>query len=172
MKLLKSLFVLLLLAQAAAAQNVPDSLPYKRYPELPPLQLLLGDSTTLFTKENLVKKKPVLVLFFSPSCGHCQFTIEDLVVRKDSLPDMQLLLATFSSISEMNAFRTKYKTDLLPHTTVGKDIHFLLPPFYGIAYLPFYAYYDRKGRLVDTFESSIKVPALLDRIRELQKGKN
>jgi thiol-disulfide isomerase/thioredoxin len=171
MKMLKMLLALLLVAGAASAQNASDSLPYKRFPELPPLQLLLGDSSTLYTKDRLPKNKPVLVLFFSPSCSHCQHTTEELVKRKDSLPDMQLVMASFATITEINNFRAKYKTDSLPNTVVGKDIYFLLPPFYGISNLPFLAFYDRKGMISETFEGSMAVPQILERIRVLNTRK-
>ncbi|TCJ12595.1 hypothetical protein EPD60_15110 [Flaviaesturariibacter flavus] len=171
MKVIRILFFLLMLTGSAAAQNAKDSLPYQRFPELPPIQLLLGDSVTVFKKEQLPKNKPVLVIIFSPGCSHCQHTAEELVRRKDSLPDMHLVLATFASIGEMNEFRTKYHTDLLPNTVVGKDIYFLLPPFFGVTHLPFLAFYDRKGMLAETFEGSMPVPQMLERIRVLAKRK-
>jgi thioredoxin-related protein len=172
MKRIVFLLVFLSTAFAVSAQEKKDSLPYQRFPELPPLQLLLGDSLTVFTKDSLPKNKPVLLLFFSPGCSHCQHTTEELVKRKDSLPDMQLVMATFASISEINEFRRKYGTDALPHTTIGKDIYFLLPPFYGIANLPFLAFYDRHGKLAGTFEGSLPVPQILERIRVLDTRKN
>ncbi|RYY38276.1 MAG: hypothetical protein EOO08_15320 [Chitinophagaceae bacterium] len=143
--------------------------PYLRFPTLPPLQLLLGDSTTIITKDSLPKGKGVLVLFFSTSCHHCQATTEELVAYRDSLPDITLVLATFASVEDMNAFRKTYGTDKLPHTFVGKDIHFLLPPFYGIQNLPFLAYYNRKGDFVELLNGPMKVPQLMDRIRELER---
>ena len=56
--------------------------PYKRYPTLPPLQILLGDSTTKYTKEDLPRKKPVLFMLFSPDCSHCQHTAEEMLAKK------------------------------------------------------------------------------------------
>lgn len=167
-RILSLLLSCCLLAGVARAQSAPDSLPYQRFPGLPPLQLLLGDSTTLLTKDKLPKKKPTLVLYFSTGCSHCQHTTEQLVKYKDSLPDMNLVMATFASISEMNDFRARYHTDSLPHTYIGKDINFLLPPFYGIQNLPFMAFYDRKGQLVTVFEGSMGIPQVLDRIRQLE----
>ncbi|RYZ23044.1 MAG: hypothetical protein EOO16_06585 [Chitinophagaceae bacterium] len=171
MKAIRILLFFLLLGGGSRAQGVPDSLPYQRFPELPPIQLLLGDSVTLFKKDQLPKGKPVLVIVFSPSCSHCQHTAEELVKRKDSLPDMYLVMATFAGITEMNEFRTKYRTDELRQTTVGKDIYFLLPPFYGITHLPFLAFYDRKGMLAEIFDGSMPVPKMLERIRVLDTRK-
>ncbi|RYY87166.1 MAG: hypothetical protein EOO15_12640 [Chitinophagaceae bacterium] len=171
MKLLTALLGLLLIGQTAVAQLAPDSLPYQRFPTLPPLQLLLGDSTTLFTKETLPKKKGTLIIYFSTGCHHCQTTTEQLLKNKDHLPDINIVMATFASISDMNSFRSRYGTDSLPNTFVGKDIHFLLPSFYGIANLPFMAYYNRKGDFVELLNGPMPVSMIMDRIRELDKAR-
>ncbi|GAB4091408.1 TlpA family protein disulfide reductase [Flaviaesturariibacter terrae] len=166
-------FLLLSFFVAAGASAQPDTtrLPYLRFPTLPPLQLLLGDSSTLLTKDDLPREKPTLVMYFSTGCGHCQHTTEELVKYKDSLPDMNLVMATFASITDMNNFRAHYGTDSLPHTFVGKDIHFLLPPFYGIANLPFFAFYDKNGQLAEIFDGSLHVPQIIERVRQAQQGK-
>jgi len=151
--------------QVPAAETPP---PYKTQPGLPPLRLLLGDSTTWFQTEKVARKKPMLLLFFSPACSHCQKSAEELVRLKDSLPDMQLVMATLAPIGEMNAFREKYGTDALPQTIVGKDAYVLLPPFFNIRHLPFIALYDRKGNLSETLEGSLPIPLLLDKVRVLR----
>ena len=169
-RILSLLLMLTVFACSSHAQADTATLPYKRFPTLPPLQLLLGDSTTMLTKDKLPRKKPTLILFFSTGCSHCQHTTEELVRYKDSLPAMTLVMATFASIAEMNDFRARYHTDSLPNTFVGKDVHFLLPPFYGIANLPFLAYYNKKGELVEIIDGGQHVRQIADRIRELEKN--
>jgi thiol-disulfide isomerase/thioredoxin len=165
MKLLFSLFLALGMSVSAIAQS--DSLPYQRFPTLPPLQLLLTDSSTLFTKEKLSSKMGTLVIFFSPGCSHCQHMTTELLAYKDSLPRVQLVMASFASITEIRDFQSKYHTDSLPNITIGKDINFLLPPFYGINHLPFIAFYNRKGVLGEIIDGNMSVPKVMDRVREL-----
>ncbi|MBD0376629.1 MAG: redoxin domain-containing protein [Flavisolibacter sp.] len=129
--------------------------PYQRYPTLPPMQLLLSDSATLFTKANLSKNKPVLLMLFSPECSHCQHTAEELQQYKEELKNIEIVMATMHSVTQMNQFIQTYRLNELPNVVVGKDIYYILPPFYNIRNLPFMAFYDKKGKLISVFEGSL-----------------
>src|SRR5919205_3267867 len=93
-------------------------LPYKRFPTLPPVKLLLSDSTSMFTKADFQKKKPVLLMLFSPDCSHCQHETEELVKYKDDLKDVQIVMATLQPLSDMKDFIERYKLKELPNVVV------------------------------------------------------
>src|SRR5687768_8240661 len=78
----------MLLSCKAVAQIDTARPPYLRFPTLPPIQLLLGDSTTRYTKANLPRKKPVLLMLFSPDCSHCQHTAEEMLQHREALEDI------------------------------------------------------------------------------------
>lgn len=152
----KWLFIIFLfLGVTSNAQTQITEPPYKRFPTLPPIQLLLGDSTTKYTKEALPKKKPVLLMLFSPDCSHCQQTAEELPKFRKELKDVQIVMATMYSLTQMNEFAQKYKLNELSNVIVGKDMYYLLPPFYGVRNLPFLAFYNKKGNLISVFEGSM-----------------
>ena len=154
-------FPTLLLAQPENSEP-----PYKRFPSLPPMQLLLGDSVSKFTKQDLPKKKAVLVMLFSPDCSHCQHTAEELPKFTKALKDVQVVMATVHSISQMNEFVRKYGLDKLPNVVVGKDLYFLLPPFYAVKNFPFLAFYNKKGALISVFEGSMPLEKVADVFKE------
>ena len=135
--------------------------PYKRFPTLPPLQILLGDSATKYTKADLPRKKPVLLMLFSPDCSHCQHTAEEMLQFKDQLKDIHIVMATLHPISQMNAFVEKYRLKELPNLVVGRDIYYLMPSFYGIKNLPYLAFYNKKGGLIMGFEGSMSMEKIL-----------
>lgn len=139
--------------------------PYKRFPTLPPLQILLGDSTTKYTKADLPRRKPVLLMLFSPDCSHCQHTAEELLKYKAEIKDIHIVMATLQSISQMNAFVDKYKLKELPNVVVGRDIYFLMPSYYGIKNLPYLAFYNKKGDLIKGFEGSMSVEKILQQFK-------
>jgi thioredoxin-related protein len=146
--------------------------PYKRFPTLPPLQLLLGDSSTKYTKANIPAKKAVLVMIFSPDCSHCQHTAEEMVENKENLKNVHIIMSTISSISEMNKFMEKYGLDKMPNVVAGKDIYFLLPPFYGLKNFPYMAFYNKKGDLILGFEGSMSIPKVIQTFETAGKRKN
>ena len=156
------LFLSLWFPTQLSAQSENTEPPYQRFPSLPPLQLLLGDSLTKFTKQDLPKKKAVLVMLFSPDCSHCQHTAEELPKFTKALKDVQIVMATMHGITQMNEFVKKYRLDELPNVVVGKDLYFLLPPFYAVKNFPFLAFYTRKGVLISVFEGSMPLDKVAD----------
>jgi len=166
---MKHWFLSLLFACTVAttfAQVDSTTPPYKKFPTLPPLQLLLGDSTTKYTKENLPSNKPVLIMLFSPECSHCQHETEEMVAHKDELKDLQVVMVTLHPLWQMNEFVNNYKVKELPNVVVGKDIYYMLPSFYAIHNLPFHAMYDKKGNLIEVFEGSMELSKVLDSFRK------
>ncbi len=135
--------------------------PYKRFPTHPPLHILLGDSTTIYTKANLPHEQ-VLIMVFSPECNHCQQTAEELLKYKELHKNIHIVMATMYSISEINAFSKKYGLNTLPNLVIGKDIYFLLPPFYGIKSLPYMAFYKKNGDLIMGFEGAMSIPKVIE----------
>ena len=150
----------LLSSMTIAAQNITNP-PYKRFPTLPPIQLLLGDSITKYTKENIPAKKPVLVMLFSPDCNHCQHTAEEMYKNKEALKDIHIVMATVLSLTEMNTFMNKYKLSQMKNVVAGKDMYFLLPPFYAIKNFPYMAMYNKKGNLIMGFEGSMAIDKVI-----------
>jgi thioredoxin-related protein len=161
---MKFWIVLLISFYSSVAIGQVDTLqaPYKRFPTLPPIQLLLGDSTSKFTKDALPKDKPVMVMLFSPDCSHCQHTAEELLKYREALKDIQIVMATMHSLSDMNAFVSKYRLRELPNLTIGKDIYYLLAPFYAVRNLPYMAFYNAKGDLLSTFEGGLPIPKVVE----------
>lgn len=161
---MKNLFVVILLQFiVTSAFCQVDSLqpPFKRFPTLPPIQLLLSDSTTKYTKADIPKKKPVLLMLFSPDCSHCQHTAEELVKFKNETKDFHIVMATLSPLWQMNDFAEKYNLSELENVTVGKDIYFFMPSFYSIKNLPFMAFYNKKGNLMSVFEGAMSIEKVI-----------
>ncbi|HUQ96318.1 MAG TPA: redoxin domain-containing protein [Chitinophagaceae bacterium] len=161
----------MLLFVAASGFSQSDTLtpPYKRFPHIPPFKLLLGDSTTVFTKDSLQKTKPVLLMLFSPECSHCQHTAEELVQHKAELQGVQIIMATMHTITQMNEFSKTYGLAALSNVVLGKDIYFILPPFYSIHNLPYMAFYKANGDLIRTVEGSLPIERVLDVFKKEMK---
>ena len=159
-------FLLCCLPFLAAAQLDTARAPYLRFPTHPPIQLLLSDSATRYTRTDLPKKKPLLLMLFSPDCSHCQHTAEEMVQYKDQLKDIHIVMATLQTVGQMNAFARKYGLDQMPNVVLGKDIFYILPSYYNIRNMPYLAFYDKKGRLIRGFEGSMPLQRILEVFRE------
>ncbi|HEU0111146.1 MAG TPA: redoxin domain-containing protein [Flavisolibacter sp.] len=162
MKQLFICFLLISISQIASSQVDSTTPPYKKFPTVPPLQLLLADSTTTFTKDKLSSKKPVLIMLFSPDCSYCQHEAEEFLTRKEELKKIQVVMITFHPLWQMNEFVKKYRLNELSNIVVGKDIYLTMPSFYNIHNLPFHALYDKKGKLITVQEGSLEFAKMMD----------
>jgi thioredoxin-related protein len=144
------------------AQNASDtSAPYRRYPEVPPFSILETDSVSLFSKADLKKNKPVLIIVFSPDCEHCQHETEEIIRHMDEFKKVQIIMATMMPFASMKNFYTKFELAKFNNIKVGKDIQNMLPSFYMVHNLPYLAMYDKKGKLLSTFEGNMKIEDLV-----------
>lgn len=165
MKTALSLLVFLSISIFAFNQTVPDP-PYKRFPTTPPLKLLLTDSSTIFTDKDLKKNMPLFFILFSPDCEHCQKETEELIDKIDSFKNIQIVMATFTSVGDMKKFYDNYKLDRFSNITVGYDVQKILSTFYRISSTPFLAFYDKKGNLIEGIQGALPLNKVLEYFRQ------
>ncbi|MFM2145685.1 MAG: hypothetical protein RL732_521 [Bacteroidota bacterium] len=152
------LVVLNLFTLALSAQ--PQLPPFKRFPTLPPLELQTPDNKNL-TKADL-KKKPTLIMYFSPTCDHCIRQTKDMQKRMKDLSKIQIIMATYQPLEELQAFVKEYELSRYSNIRTGRDVKYLLPPFFAMNSLPYFALYTSNGALITTFESNTKVDKILE----------
>jgi thioredoxin-related protein len=149
----------------ATAQTVPpDSPAYKRFPTVPPFNLLQVDSTTL-TKDKL-KHQPTILMYFSPDCDHCKHQWDDMVKHMDDLKKYQIVMITYQPFEAMVEFYKSQRIATYENIKMGRDTKFMLPPFFRINSLPYMALYDKNGKLVTTFEGNVKIDKMLAAFRK------
>lgn len=134
---------------------------FMRFPEVPPFTLLKRDSTTI-SKEGLKKNHPLILMYFSPECHHCQRQMEDMLKRMEEMKNIQFILATYRPMEELSGFEIKYKLNEYPNIQLGRDTKYFIQPFFKVKNLPYLALYDKKGKLITTFEGNVTVDKLLD----------
>ena len=160
------LFFLFCIISISAHTQTQTDPPYKRFPTIPPLKLLLTDSSTVFTDKDLKKNKPVFLILFSPECEHCQKETEDLIAKIDSFKNIQIVMATFMTVDKIRPFYNDYKLDRFPNIIVGYDMQHALATYYRISYTPFLAFYDKKGNLIDGFQGALPLTKVLEYFKE------
>ena len=158
---MRSILILLVLSGfvlKGQAQVADTSQPYyKRFPVITPFQVLLSDSTTMYTKEQLPKGRPTVFMIFSPDCHHCQYEAEQIVNQKNELKNINIVMITMHPFDSMKDFIYKYRLNEVPNVIVGKDIYYLMPAFYKFHNLPFHAFYNKDGHLLSVFEGTMNM---------------
>ncbi|MBE7174422.1 MAG: redoxin domain-containing protein [Williamsia sp.] len=160
----KYILFILLAASALRAAAQEDSLMkagYLRFPTIPPFTLLKADSTSL-TRDDLARHKKTIVMYFSPSCDHCKHQTKDLLDNMDKFKDVEILMASYQPMEEIQAFYNDFHLENYPNIKIGRDTKYFFVPFYKMNNLPFMALYNNKGKLLTTFEGTTKIDKLLE----------
>lgn len=137
-----------------------DSAIYKRFPAIPPFTIIRVPDSTLFTKNDLTKNKPVIIMIFSPDCDHCQKATRSLLENPVILKKARVIMASTVGYEYINKFYSEFKIAEHPGIVMGRDATDFFGYFYGIKNFPSIYMYDRKGRFVRSFERHFPVGEL------------
>jgi len=162
MKNLSFLAAFLLVALSASAQPLSDTIPvYKRFPELPQFTIMRLPDSTRFTREDLPRKKPSIIMLFSPDCEHCKHAMHDLLAKYDEWKNAELVLVSSLDFEYIRKFYDEYQLSKYPNIVIGRDGSFYLGSFYKIRSYPSLYVYDKKQKLVTEFLGKINPDDLL-----------
>lgn len=96
---------------------------------------------------------PVVLVYFSPDCDHCQNFTKDLLKNYSVVANKQVVMVTFQSMEMLKPFVSQYSLGTYPNFKVGTEgTSYLVQRYYQIRSFPYIAIYDKKGNLVRTFE--------------------
>ncbi len=152
-------------AQTNTATAGHDTLaPYQKTPYIPSFKIQMPDSSW-FSKSNLQPKKPTLILYFSPDCGHCQLETEELLSKMKQFNNLQIVMITSRPFEDMANFSDHYKIKRFPAIKIGTDPARLVTRFYDVKFTPFSALYNTKGMLVKAYEKGIDMEELVNLVK-------
>jgi len=147
----------------AKGGNEPD---YIKNPTFPNFTVYTAPDSTAFTNENLKKRKPTLLMIFSPECGHCQNETREITKKIDQFKNVQILMVTWLPYTEMLEFYHNYKIAEYPQITMGWDKKDFFLPYYHVQMYPDMVVYDKHGKYVKSFNGEINLD---DVLKELNK---
>ena len=163
---MKKLLVLVSLIVAAGCSRGQNP-PAKNIDKIPPFKILKPDSTW-FTVDNLKKNKPVMIIYFSPDCGHCQHLMYEMKPKMKQFGDTQIVMVTFTNVQMIKGFYRDFGLTKYKNLTVGTEGYtYLVQRYYQVSSTPYIAIYDHHGKLVRAFD---KVPAIDTLIATAKKG--
>jgi len=163
---MKKLFLLLGLIIAAGctqAQTKPD------IEHIPHFKILKADST-YFNYTDLKKDKPVMIIYFSPDCSHCQHMMYEMKPKMKKFGDTQIVMVTFTEFTMLKMlknFNRDFDLQKYSNIIVGTEGHsYVVQKYYQVKTTPYIAVYDRKGNLVKAFEKAPTIDTLIATVKK------
>jgi thiol-disulfide isomerase/thioredoxin len=163
----KILFLLLLAGNCFElfAQTDTTNNYVNRFTTLPAFNIISIPDSAAFTNEKLKKNAPLVIMFFSPDCDHCQNETKELLAYKKELKDIQLLMISVAPYREIKDFYDLFNLSSMPNIKLGQDLNFKLGSIYKLRTYPSIFIYDAKGTLAKAFVGNIGIPAILDALK-------
>lgn len=159
----KVFFSLLLICFTQAGFSQADtSLLYLRFPTVPPFSITKVSDSSSFSKDDLVKKRPVMIMIFSPDCEHCQHETRELIAHMDLFKKVQIVMASPLEYPFIRKFYDEYNIAQYPNIIMGRDPSYFLGTFYKVRSFPSIYLYDKKGNFVAKFDGSVPVEKIAE----------
>ena len=157
-------FILILcicLSKTGFSQDA-DTPVYKRFPVVPTFTIIKAPDSAKFTNLNLKKKKPTIIIVFSPDCEHCQHETKELLANINLFKKVQIVMASSLDYGLIKKFYDEYKIADYPNIIMGKDPTYYFGTFFRVRYFPAIYLYDKKGNFVKEFDGNVPVQQIAD----------
>ena len=135
---------------------------------IPPFKILLTNGKTFYAKD-LPHQKPVVIIYFSPDCEHCQTLMNAFFNKINNFKGAEIIMITFNPLNEVVKFEKNYHTYKYPNIMVGTEVPaFFLQLYYNLVNTPFTALYDKKGQYIYSYRKETPIDDLARRIKMLK----
>ena len=135
--------------------------------DMPPFKLLLMDSVTTFSSENIPNGQPSLLLYFSPECEHCQSQIKNLLINIPKLNHVGIYLISNDPFDQIRLLNTCYHLSDYSNIMVGRDYKFGFFNYYKPKSTPYLFVFNSHKRIKKIFVGDVDVKEIIKQVNAL-----
>jgi thioredoxin-related protein len=136
--------------------------------KVPAFRMSLSDGK-LFHASSLPQGKPIIVIYFSPECDHCQVLMKEWFKRSGDFRKASVAMITFLPLNSVALFEKEYNSKQHSNIITGTEgTAFYVRNYYKVLDLPFVALHDKNGNLITTYSKDIPLNALAAQLRQLK----
>ncbi len=161
MKKILFLFIVSLKLYSVQAQEADTIPPYQKDSlHIPAFTVLKVDST--YTNDKAIPKdKPVVIIYFSPECGHCQITADEFSKKMKEMKDIYFVWVSYYPLPEVKEFARKFNLQQFTNIIIARDENYAIPSYYRVKFTPFMALYNKEHHLVKTWDQGTDADTLI-----------
>ena len=133
--------------------------------KLPPFRIMQSNGT-IFKAEQLPFEKPILIIYFSPDCDHCETFMKEFFKRAADFTKASVVMVTYLPVAEVTKFIAEFNISHYSNIYVGTEgSSFFLKNYYKLLDMPFAALYDKNGNIMASYRSNIPLNELALKIK-------
>ena len=135
--------------------------------KLPPFRMMQANGK-IFKAEELPMGKPIIIIYFSPECDHCEKLMKELFKRTGELKKASIAMVTYLPVEKVLQFQKTYSLNKYPNIYVGTEgTGFFLKNYYKLTEMPFVALYTKNGHFLKSYSREIDLKDLSTRLNKL-----
>ncbi|MCF3108844.1 hypothetical protein LL912_08650 [Niabella sp. CC-SYL272] len=136
--------------------------------KLPPFRMIQANGQ-LFKAQQLPMGKPILLVYFSPGCDHCEKLLQQMRKHRQHLEKLSVVLITYWPVKDVAAFVKQFSLQQYSNFYIGTEGNsFFVRSYYHLEKLPFMALFTKNGALVTQYHSEHGWNNLLQQIKNLK----
>jgi thioredoxin-related protein len=163
MKPLLSRFVLFLFLLFVASSFL-----YAQSGKVPPFRMMQANGK-IFRAQDLPMGKPILLIYFSPECDHCEKIMKAFFGQAGNFQKASVAFITFLPVDNVSKFAKDYNLVKHPNMYAGTEgSTYFVRNYYRIKELPFTALYTKNGDIVTSFEKDVNLTSLAQKLKQLE----
>jgi arsenate reductase-like glutaredoxin family protein len=135
--------------------------------KLPPFRMTQANGK-IFKAEDLPMGKPIIIIYFSPECDHCEKLMKELLKRTEEFKKASIAMVTYLPVEKVVEFEKTYVLKKYSNIYAGtENSSFFLKNYYNLIEMPFAALYSKNGDFIKSYHKDIDVKDLLNRLNKL-----
>jgi len=170
---MKQLVILLLITipfVSNSQSNSYDTLaPYLKTKKIPEFSILDCNSSKAdsiwINNKSLPNNKPIVFVYFSPECSHCEYETEEIKKHMDSLSKATFVFVSYHPLEKIKAFYDKYNLSKYANIVMGRDLKYYVPSFFRVEFTPFVAIYTPQGNFVKAYKQGADMAELISLVQ-------
>jgi thiol-disulfide isomerase/thioredoxin len=164
---MKYLFLFALMVSSALITTAqdnkgPSTITYKNYKEVPAYNLLDLNEKKFSSGSVQQKGKSLVVVYFSPLCGHCLEFTETLTSNLKKFKQVQFLFVSAYPMEDIKTFAITRGLQKMPQFKIGQDPDFNMGRFYELKEIPAIFVYSKNGKFKKSFDAKLKIEDLIE----------
>ncbi len=136
--------------------------------KLPPFRMMQPGGK-IFKAENLPMGKPIIIIYFSPDCDHCDIFMKEFFKKQSAFKKASVAMITYLPVERVAKFVKDFSLNTYPNIYVGTEGNsFFVRNYYKIMDMPFAALYTKEGNLVKSYQKHIDITDLSKHLNNLK----
>jgi thiol-disulfide isomerase/thioredoxin len=148
---MKSYITFVLLALLASCYSAEPQKTGKEGKPMPTFKILLTDSATWVSSNDLPTGQASVLFYFSPHCPFCKAQTRQIIENIDNLKSIHFLFISNFSIPALKAYDKEFQLAKYPNIQVGWDTTKAVSDYFEIIGVPYLAIYGKDKNLNKSF---------------------